>query len=92
MQVLTDLFEGIGSAFTSYAPQVMSGIYNMFINVFCDTTVAEGVTTVNGLNELGWLAAGLFGIAIISGLVATVLGFLKLRKRGTKKSYRRKRA
>lgn len=92
MEILTDVFEGIGAGFTTYAPQVMGGIYQMFIHVFCDITVAEGVTTVNGLNELGYLAVGLLSIAIVSGLVATVLGFLKLRKRGSKKSNRRKRA
>lgn len=79
MDVVTDLFEGLGAAFTNYVPELAKGIYNMFINIFCNTSVAEGVTTVTGLNELGFLAAALIGIGVVAGLVGVAMRILRLR-------------
>ena len=71
----------LGSVFTSYVPSVGKGLYDLFVNVFCAT---DGQGAVTGLNELGITAIVLFGIAIVSGLIATVMGVLKLRKRSRK--------
>lgn len=87
MDVLTNIFSAISTAFTSYLPALAKGIYEFFIGVFCTTTVSEGVTTVSGLNALGYVAAGLMGMGVVAGLTATVLGILRLRKR---KASRRK--
>lgn len=79
MNVVTNIFEGLTSAFTEYLPSLANGIYEMFINVFCETTVTEGVTTVSGLNELGYVAAALIGIGIVAGLVGVAMRILRLR-------------
>lgn len=86
MTVLTNILSGIASVFTTYVPALAGGIYEMFVNVFC--TTAEGAVT--GLNELGYTALAFIGIGIVSGLVATVLGILRIRKKKGKKSRRRK--
>lgn len=85
MEVLTNVFSAISTAFTAYLPALAKGIYEFFIGVFCITTTAEGVTTVTGLNALGFVAAGLIGMGVVAGLTATVLGILRLRKRRASK-------
>lgn len=79
MEVVTDIFEGLTAAFTEYLPDLATGIYSMFINIFCETTVSEGVTTVSGLNTLGYVAAALIGIGIVAGLVGVAMRVLRLR-------------
>lgn len=77
MTALTNMLSAISSVFTTYVPALATGIYTMFINVFCVTS--EGAVT--GLNELGYVAIGFIGVGLVSGIVATVLGVLRLRKR-----------
>lgn len=92
MEVVTDLFEGIAKAFTEYLPSLATGIYQMFINVFCTTSTVSEVTTVTGLNALGYTAVAFIGLGIVSGLLATVLGVLRLRKRKGSRRYKKARA
>lgn len=87
MSILTGILSAIGSVFTTYVPALAGGIYEMFVNVFC--TTAEGAVT--GLNELGYTALAFIGIGIVSGLVATVLGILRVKNKKGKKSSRKKK-
>lgn len=89
--MLTELFSSITAAFTQYLPSMATGIYTMFVHIFCEYTTTEaGAISVTGLNALGETAAAFIGIGIVAGLVATVLGVLRLRKRKGSKKRRRK--
>ena len=85
--MVASFFEVLTTAFTTYVPALGGGIYDLFTNLFCVTSEAGAVT---GLNALGEVAVALIGIGIIAGLVATVMGVLRLRKKGSKRSKRRK--
>lgn len=76
MTVLSNFLEGLGTVFTEYVPDLGKGIYEMFISLFT-TTGTEGAIT--GLNELGYLAVGIIGIGIVTGLVSLVMHVLRLR-------------
>lgn len=91
MEVLTGFLEGMVEPFTVYLPALATGIYTFFINTFATVTVVEGVTTVTGLNALGYIAAGLIGIGAVAGLTATVLGIMRLRKKRGARKIRRPR-
>lgn len=86
MTALTNMLSALGSVFTTYIPALATGIYEMFINTFCE--VSEGA--VSGLNALGYVGVGFIGLGIVSGLVATVLGVLRIKRKKGKKSRRRK--
>lgn len=87
MTALTNLLSAIASVFTTYVPALATGIYTMFINTFCEVSEAGAVS---GLNALGYVAVGFIGLGIVSGLVATVLGVLRIKRKKGKKSRRRK--
>lgn len=84
MEVLTNFLTALTTVFTTYVPGLAKAIYEMFINIFANTTVTEGVTTVTGLNELGYLAVGIIGIGIVSGLVSLAMHVLRLRGRASR--------
>lgn len=81
MSILQEFIQGLASVFTDYIPALAAGIYNMFKGLFL-TAGADGAVA---LNELGYIAIAFLGIAIVSGLVATVMGILKLKKKGGKR-------
>lgn len=88
MNVLTGILEALSKVFTTYVPALAKGGYDMFINLFAKTTTAEGgAVTVSGLNELGYVAAGIIGIGIVAGLFSMALHVLRLR--GSAKKQRR---
>ena len=76
MTVLNNFLEGLGTVFTEYVPELGKGIYEMFLSVF---TVQGEAGAITGLNELGYLAVGIIGIGIVTGLVSLVMHVLRLR-------------
>lgn len=79
----SSILTALASVFTTYVPALGSGIYELFVNVFCE--VDSTTHAVSGLNSLGITAVVLIGIGIVGGLVATIMGVLRLRRKGGKK-------
>lgn len=85
--MVASFFEVLTTAFTTYVPALGSGIYDLFVALFCEVATEGGAVT--GLNALGEIAVSFVGIGIIAGLVATVMGILRLRKRSKRRKAKR---
>lgn len=75
--MLTSFLNTLSTVFTTYIPALATGIYQMFVNLFCTTATEGGAVT--GLNELGILATAIIAVGIVSGIVGVVMHVLRLR-------------
>lgn len=84
------MISGIISAITQTFTGVAGAFGTMIVNLFTNLFVSSG--TEEGLSSLGQAGVVFFAIGMIVSVLGTVLGILKIRKRGKGKRTKRARA
>lgn len=77
MSWVTQLIEAITSVIVSLGTAILEFIKTGFTTLFLETTVADGVTTVTGLSNLGIFTFVTTGISLVMGLTYVIFNLVK---------------
>lgn len=80
MEMLTAFFTALGQGITSFGQMFVTGVYDLFVGLFAETATEGGAIT--GLNELGYIVAGLLAIPIVIGIFHLVINLFGSLRRG----------
>lgn len=76
-EMAANIVSTIVTAFTTTAQSIGTAIVSLFQSIFMKSTVVDGVTTYDGISDLGIYVLVLAGIGFAFGLSKVIFGWIR---------------